>query len=185
MKTIEILSKLNDFQVKTVAEFVIEEFGKENIQNSLTDEQETVIKQLSEQTTDEKENNEDAKSKIEFLRLFLILLVEQESEFAEMIKEEIDAQEDEFEKERQLASDKRAGVAVDIILVAAAIVPLIQTKIKITKKNGKWEFEFNKRNEKLSDVFDVILKPIEVLAEKIKKLSFGGIEIDGTEKNDE
>jgi len=169
MKAIELIQKLDDNQVQIFIKMVLDELNDDNISNYLTQEQKNQLKEIPE------ENN------IDFSRFFLILLVEQENEIAKLIKEELIAMENQLEEDRKIEKTSRAGsVAIDIILVAAAIIPLIQTKIKIKKnQKGKWEFEFNKGGENLKDVLPTILKPIEILAEKIKKLSIGGFEIEG------
>lgn len=118
----------------------------------------------------------DENEQIEFGRLLIGIIASQDNELGKYTSDKI--------KKKAIDSNKRgaSSVAIDIIMVSAVLIPLIQGKIKIQWSKGKKpqvKLEYGGNN--LLKIIKELTSPIDILASKIKKLSLGNLEIEGEE----
>jgi hypothetical protein len=114
----------------------------------------------------------DDENKANFQRLLLGIILTQENDISNFLKKEM---------EFMLAEGANRSVSqtvIDVIAVAGVLLPLIQTKVKIRKdKKTGWTFEVAWDSESTNTILISLLKPIEMLASKVKKLSVGNLTI--------
>jgi len=123
-------------------------------------------------------SNFDTEDNANFGRLLLALIASQENEIGVFVSDKI--------KKMSVAGESRAGsTAIDIIYVAGILLPLIQSKVRIYKdKKTGWTFEIGWNSENTIKLMKAILKPIEILASKVKNLTVGNVKIESSETSD-
>ena len=175
MKVHEIIKKLDEKQLAMIADVILNKVEVNNTSEKIPIEQVQILNQLS------------VENKAEFARLLLSLLVEQDNKISKFVHDELIENENDLEEQREVEGETRAGFAtIDIILIAATIIPLIQTKVNFHRNaEGKVDIKIEYDSKNLKNVLVALLKPIEELAKNIKKISIGkNFEIDNTDSKD-
>jgi hypothetical protein len=167
MNIFETIGKLKDKEVAQLLDLAAKRVSARNLSSSVTNEELNLLSGLDE-------NN-----KINFQRILLCLLVAEENDISNFLKNEIEFMVEEG------PSRGVSQIAIDIVAVAGILLPLIQTKIKIHYSKAKGvTFELGWDSENTKVIIQSILKPIELLASKIKKFSFGNISMSSDEKKE-
>jgi len=172
MDIYQIISDLNTKQVVDVITMLYKKAKEENIGLEGSKDLE-LLKTL----------NDD--SKVEFYRSLLFLIVEQENPLSKFICSELIENSEELEYERKSDNSSRSGIEIiDIIALAAVIIPLIQTKVTIKKEKKGSLVEFGYGGENFQKIIATLVKPLVELAKNVKKLSIGNIDVINDETTD-
>ncbi len=166
MEIHEVLNSLDENSIAELAKLAINKI-KRNEKHEVLKDDFSVFEQF----------NDTEQS--DFNRLLLGIIAVQDNEIGNFINKKI--------MKMAIATENRASpIAVDIIEVAAILIPLIQSKIQIKwTKKGKLEINVGYGGTNLSNIIEKLLSPIEILASKIKKLSIGNINMESEEKTEE
>lgn len=159
MEAQEVIITLNKAKISQLLKVVVKKVKKENA--ATLDADFLQIENLEEE------------QQIEFGRLLLAIIASQDNEFGKFVSNRV--------KKMAVASNDRASeVAVDIIVVSAVLIPLIQSKVRIkwSKRRGL-ELDLNAGGDNLLKILRELVSPIKILASKVKKMSLGNIEIEG------
>lgn len=121
----------------------------------------------------------DDENKANFQRLLLGIILTQNNDISNLVQDEM---------EFIIAEGTNRSVSqvvIDIIAVAGVLLPLIQTKVKI-KKDSKtgWTFEVGWDSQNTNKILSSLIKPVEMIASRVKKLSVGNLTI-GTDDEQE